>query len=565
MSVPGPHAEEMRVKLVTSVQMHECDHRTIAGIGLAAPTAGPLLMERAGWGIYAALRQQFGGLRRRAILIFCGRGNNGGDGLVVARLLEERRLHPEVFLLADPGSLAPDAQEQWTRYLALGGRHHVVADADRLATRVRHACRAGTLTPPLVLDALLGTGSRGAPRGLCGAAVTLIQQLRATTGAEVLAVDLPTGLDADTGQVPGAAVAADLTVTMAYAKVGFFAYPGRLHTGRVRVVDIGIPRGVEAAVGLHLNLMTVEEARLARPTRRPDAHKGQVGRLLIVGGSVGMTGAPALAARAALRSGAGLVTLAVPASLNPILEAKLTEAMTFPCPESSAGGLSRQTLARIRARAERTDVHVVGPGMGRDPEAQDLVREMMATVAGPLIVDADGLYALGAADWRRELDGPPPILTPHLGEMERLEAVAPEHPGQLEEQPPWSRAMAYARSHRCVLVLKGAPTVVADPAGEVWINPTGNPGLATGGSGDVLTGIIAALVGQHLDPATAARLGVFLHGLAADLAREDTGAAGLQPSDVIEYIPAAWKVVTSPKGRNLRHLGSMLEAAYPVP
>ncbi len=542
------------MKLITSEQMRECDRRTIEGIGLEGPTDGLVLMERAGWGIFTALRRHFDALAQRPILIFCGRGNNGGDGLVVASLLEECRLHPEVVLLAEEGALSPDARVQWKRYTALNGRRRIVTDPEQLEATVEQILRGHRSHPPLVVDGLLGTGARGAPRGLIGAGVFVIGALRAEVGAEVLAIDLPTGVDADTGQVPGEAVEADVTVTMAYAKAGFFAYPGRSYVGRLHVADIGIPRSVERDVGLHLNLTTAEDLLVLLPRRGADTHKGREGRLLIVGGSPGLTGAPSLAARAALRSGAGLVTLAIPESLNPILEGKLTEAMTQPCPETAAGGLDTTAIERITEREALTDVYVLGPGMGREQETQRLVAEMLARVPGPLLVDADGLFALSQIPWQRPASEPPPVLTPHPGEMSRLEKFEASMEAGMEEgsldtgpeaQTPWDRAASYARARRCVLVLKGAPTVIADPGGSVWINPTGNAGLATGGSGDALTGVIAALMGQHRDPLSAARAGVFLHGLAADLAVQTYGEAGLVPSDVIASLPAAWEKVSA--------------------
>lgn len=523
------------MKLITAADMRECDRRTIGGVGLPEPTSGLVLMERAGWGIFAALRQQFCALAQRPILVFCGRGNNGGDGLVVARLLAQRGHLPQVFLLADPADLSPDARIQWDRYLALKAPAQVVTEPEDLHGATDAVLRTASLHRPLVIDALLGTGSSGAPRGILESAVSLIEELRLGEAAEVLAVDLPTGIDADTGQVAGAVVSADLTVTMAYAKVGFYAYPARSHLGRLRVADIGIPRTVEEEVGLTLNLMTLEEAGLHLPGRAPDAHKGAVGRILIVGGSPGLSGAPALAAEAALRAGAGLVTIALPMGLNQALEAKLTEAMTYPCPEGDHGGLTAEAAPWIRRRDEVTDVWVVGPGIGREPDTQALVRDLVMTQPGPMVVDADGLFALAGGRWERSPDLPPLVMTPHPGEMRRLEDSE-----ESAAAPPWERARAFARAKRCVLILKGAPTVIAAPDGQVWVNPTGNPGMATGGSGDALTGILAALLGQGCDPLTAGRVGVFLHGFSADLAAEVYGEAGLLPTDLIQMLPAAW-------------------------
>lgn len=549
------------MKLITSLQMRECDRRTIAGENLPAPTEGLILMERAGWGIYASLRQHFDHVGQRPILIFCGRGNNGGDGLVVARLLQERGLAPVTMLLVSANVLSADAAVQYERCLKAGCRLHIAADEDTLELHVAAELRAAKRPPPILLDALLGTGSRGAPRGTIGACVDLINRLRSERGAEILAVDLPTGVNADTGEVAGEAVMAHVTVTMAYAKVGFLFYPARSHLGRVRVVDIGVPRSVEEDVGLPISLMTVEEARTLLPWRAPDTHKGRVGKLLIVGGAPGLTGAPSMAGMAAVRTGAGLVTVALPEGLNPALEAKLTEVMTLPCPQTSSGALARKAEGTILERRGQTDVWVLGPGLGRDESSLELVRALIGRLPGPMVLDADALFALADRPWWRPEEAPPPVLTPHPGEMARLLGADSIH----MPDPPWEVAPRYAREKRCVLVLKGAPTVVASPTGEVWINPTGNAGLATGGSGDVLTGVIAALLGQGLAPVDAARLGVFLHGCAADCARPRTGLAGLTPPDLVQSLPEAWRLVEAAERLEVDRETWIRERSFRVP
>jgi hydroxyethylthiazole kinase-like uncharacterized protein yjeF len=532
------------MKLITSLQMRECDRRTIAGENLPAPTPGLALMERAGWGIYAALRQHFGRLAQRPILVFCGRGNNGGDGLVVARRLLADGRDALAVLTAGPARLSIDARVQYERLAALGGRILDLegCEPEALEAGLTGELRAASRLEPLVIDALLGTGSHGAPQGLIAACIAWINQARDRHGAEVVAVDIPTGVDADTGQIPGEAVRADLTVTLAYAKVGFCFYPGRDHVGRVRVVDIGIPLSVEGDVGLPLAQMDAREAGALLPTRPGDAHKGRVGRILVLGGSPGLTGAPSLTALAALRTGAGLVTIGLPAALNPALEAKLTEVMTLPLAQSAAGGLAPEAEATVLARQAATDVWVVGPGLGREPGALDLARSIIRHAPGPMVIDADGLYALsGGIEWWRPAGSPPAVLTPHPGEMARLLENAAPAPGAAA----WEVAAGYARAHRCVLVLKGAPTVVAAPDGRIWINPTGNPGMATGGTGDALTGVIAALLGQGLGAPEAARLGVYVHGQAGDLAGEANGPVGLLPSDLIAAIPRTWRLLAA--------------------
>jgi len=524
----------MTIPLVTAVEMRACDQRTITGENLPAPTPGRVLMERAGWGIYAALRQHCAHLGQRPILVFCGPGNNGGDGLVVARHLQAARRAPLVLLLAPVEKLSPDAAEQWVLYGAAGGRRLVVTAAEALGAALAAELRTAGPHPPLVVDALLGTGSRGAPRGLIAAGVERIQALRYEREADVLAIDVPTGVDADTGVVAGEAVEADLTVTMAHLKLGFLFYPGRRHLGLVRCVDIGIPASVTSDVGVATYLMTREEAAPLVPAREADAHKSSVGRVLIVGGSPGLTGAPAMAAEAAVRSGAGLTTVAVPRGLNPSLETKLTEAMTLPCPETAAGGLALAAQSRLAQMEARTEAWALGPGLGREAEAQELVRRLVASYAGPLVVDADGLFALAQQPWSHPRGELPPVLTPHPGEMARLLGRA--RPPAAEERVELARR--YAREHNCVLLLKGVPTLVADPDGEVSVNPTGHAGLAAGGSGDVLTGIVAAFLAQGLLPFDAARLAAYVHGAAADRRLPAEGRLGLSPVDLTAALPA---------------------------
>ncbi len=528
------------MKLVTSLQMRECDRRTIAGENLPAPTSGLTLMERAGWGIFAAVRQRCERLAQRPIVIFCGRGNNGGDGMVLARLLHAHGCRPLVVLTAEPAALSADARIQHQRLAVQGGRIGVATSAQALAAQLAPEMRAAGTLRLLAVDALLGTGSHGAPQGLIGSAVEWINRARDRYGAEVVAIDLPTGVNADTGEVAGAAVRADLTVTLAFAKIGFHYYPARDHVGALVVADIGIPPRVAEDVGLPLAAMDRAEAGCLLPERSSDAHKGRVGRLLIVGGSPGLTGAPSLAALAALRTGAGLVTVGLPAGLNAALEAKLTEVMTLPLPEDAEGSLAPEGEARVLERRAVTDVWVVGPGLGRRPGALELARALIRHVPGGLVVDADGLFAVsGGVPWWRAEGCPPAVLTPHPGEMARLLESEPPAPGAA----PWEIATGFARVHRCVLVLKGAPTLIAAPDGQVWVNPTGNAGMATGGTGDALTGVIAALLGQGLAPIDAARLGVYLHGLAGDVAAESAGPVGLIPSDLIGALPRAWRLL----------------------
>ncbi len=512
----------MTTYLVTAAEMRECDRRTIEEHG----TPGPVLMERAARGVRNAIVRRYGGLNRRRICIVCGRGNNGGDGLLTARLLHDDGLNPRV-LLRDPiAEIAGDAALQVRPLIDRGiPLERILPD---------HLEWLASLSDrDLIVDALLGTGFRGTISGPDAEVVAAINASK----ARVVAVDIPSGLSADSPRVTGPAVAADLTVTMGFPKRSFLFWPAREHVGDWTSVDIGIPPEITATVRPAAQL--IERADLCRmiPPLPPDAHKGKRGKLAIAGGSPGLTGAPCMVALGAARAGAGLIRVGVPSSLNPIIEAKLTEEMSIPLPETEGRTLSGGALDILLSLAAGWDALVLGPGMGRHPETDRLVRELFAGWGGPLLVDADGLNALAQG----RLPARPPsfsiaVLTPHPGEMARLSGLSIAE----IEADPIECARRFAREHRVVLVLKGAPTVVSDPEGRVLVNTTGNVGLATGGSGDVLSGIIGAFLSQRIDPWWAAGCGVFLHGASADLLREERGVRSIRPTEVAAGLVGAW-------------------------
>jgi len=523
-------------RLVTAAEMRAMDRETIEGRGVA----GYDLMTAAGHGVAEAILDEFGDLEDAAILVLAGPGNNGGDGFVAARQLLKSQTRPTVVLVgAAPEALRGDAArayEDWTR---AGGK--TVAAADEAAWA---AVWKETEAPELVVDALLGTGTRGVPRGVVAAAVQSLETLL----CPVVAVDIPTGLDADTGAVEGVCVHADLTVTLALPKRGHFLYPGRAFAGELVWVDIGIPEDVqELGDGLRAYVPELEDAIDFLPDRDPEMHKGNRGRLLVVGGSAGLTGAVALASRAAVRAGAGLVTAGVPLSLHDILESKLTEVMTLPLPQLDIRALSREAFDSIALfQPGRLNALAVGCGMGRHPSTQELVRRLVADTDLPMVLDADALFAFsGRADLlRMAAAGPNLVLTPHPGEFAALTGEEPAaiHAERLEMASRWARRLGV------VLVLKGAPTVVASPRHDlVFVNPTGSEALATGGTGDVLTGLIAGFLAQGLDPEEAALLGVYLHGWTADFIVEEWGTRyGLQASDLIDAFPVALGELLAP-------------------
>ena len=511
--------------LVTAAEMRLLDRATIEQGHASSET----LMERAGLGVVAAMERTYGSLLGMRVLVLCGTGNNGGDGFVAARHLAAHGAEIHVGVLGDPSRIGGDARLHLERLDTSRVVLRTVQDAPSLERLLSSRDQWD-----FAIDALLGTGARGVPEALAAEGVNALRELD-DRGTIVVAVDLPTGVHADTGAIARRAVRADLTVTFGFPKRGHFLYPGRAFVGRLEVVDIGLSPDAVATSAITVSVSTPQEVAALLPARDPRAHKGSVGRVLVVGGSVGLTGAVALAARAALRSGAGYVQAAVPKSLNDILEVKLTEEMTLPMPETAERTLAMAALEPVLARAAGADVVAIGCGLSRHREAAELARRIASECERPMVIDADGLNAFeGQADAAGR--GPAPrVLTPHLGEMERLTGVMA---ADLEARR-IDAAREWAQRWRVTLVLKGAPTVIAVPDGRVAVNPTGNPGLATAGTGDVLTGTIAALLAQGLSPFDAARLGAYVHGMAGDLAAGERGQAGLVAGDIIERLPAA--------------------------
>ncbi len=516
-------------RLVTTEEMRSMDREAIEGRRIP----GYDLMRAAGAGVADAVLDHFPDVEDARVVILAGRGNNGGDGFVVARYLKQSDLRPVVILVAArPGDLTGDALQAYRDWDSAKGET-LVADTEDAWT----SARKEILDADLVVDALLGTGARGAPRGLVG---TVIEDLEGLS-IPVVSVDIPSGLDADTGHVEGSCIAADLTVTMALPKRGQFLFPGRSFVGELEVVDIGIPPDVmDSGSGPRAYVVEEEDVIERLPEREPEMHKGDRGRLLVVGGSAGLTGAVALAAEAAVRAGAGLVTAGIPLSLNDILEAKLTEVMTLPLPELEVRALSREAFDSIALfQPGRLTALAVGGGAGRHPSTRALIRRVIQEIQLPTVLDADGIYAFeGEADLlRMAAPGGRLVLTPHPGEFA---ALTGEKMDDVVEDP-FAAASRWARRLGTVIVLKGAPTVIADPGSEtVYLNSTGSEALATGGTGDVLTGIIAGFLAQGMEPLDAALAGVYLHGYTADTIVSDWGSLyGLKAGDLIDWFPVA--------------------------
>lgn len=505
-----------RWPLVDTEGMRRRDGYTTSTLGVPAE----LLMEVAGHAVAAEALAL--GARRRGALVLCGSGNNAGDGLVAARHLQ----------------LVGVAVRVWLA----GGAEGLGGLAAANAGRARTAGVAFTEgpSPPgprageVLVDALFGTGLKRPVEGAAAAAIEVVAAARRSLGCRVLAVDLPSGLCADTGQPLGACIEADVTLTLGLPKLGLALPPGRSLAGRVRVARIGIvdavPGEAEPAACL-----TAAGAGALLPPRPADGHKGRFGHVLVVAGSEGKTGAAALAALGAGRVGAGLVTVACPAGLNDILEVKCTEAMTVPLPETASRALAAGAEKAILDLAGERDVVALGPGIGTDPETRALVRTLVVSLPKPLVLDADGLNAVAEDPGRLKRREAPTIVTPHPGEASRLlgcdsRKINADRVGM---------ARALADRTGAVVVLKGAATVTAAPDGRVFVNPTGGPLLGTGGTGDVLTGMIAGLLAQGTPPFEAAALGAYLHGRAADGLAARRGPAGSLASEVADALPEA--------------------------
>ncbi len=471
-----------------------------------------VLMENAGRSTYRLLKEQYLQGRRR-VAIFCGPGNNGGDGFVIARYALRDGCVVEVFLLADPAALKGDALLNMDLYRSLGG---TISLAEEDPDKAIEAMGKGDL----IVDAIFGTGLTKEVRAL----ERIIIEGMNGSGKPVIAVDIPSGLDGETGQPLGVAVRAVHTYTYGHPKLGHLLHPGVSYRGKLTVIDISLPEAARRDLGIDAYLVDGPMLRAIWRRRPPEAHKGTFGSVAVIAGSLGKTGAAAMTATAALKIGAGLVTLAVPASLNPIVAAKLTEAMTYPVEDKGKGFFPAACLEAVREFVSDKDVVVLGPGLGRSEETMALVRRLYGELDKPFVIDADGINAfIGHLDLLKGKGGKT-LLTPHPGEFGRLVSMGPK---EVNAQR-LSAGRAFASGHKVDLVLKGAPTITFSTNGEAFFNPTGNPALAKGGTGDVLTGFIGGLASQGYKMRDAALIAAYVHGYVAD-----THAAQLTDMDLL--------------------------------
>lgn len=553
------------MRVVTTDQIRELDRRAIEEAGVP----GVVLMENAGRAVVEVMEKEFGSLAGKNIAVFCGSGNNGGDGFVIARHLYLSGAEVWLHTFGDEEKRKPDAQVHFNLIPVW------------IPTETREEWHSGSFHSQMcsydfAVDALLGTGIRNAPddeylRG--------IQMLNAME-RPVVSVDIPSGVNADTGAIPGEAVRATHTVTFAYPKLGLLLFPGAAHVGKLHVSDIGFywpslkPKtdifllgcgiknptaGITASCTLREpeSLDEVDGWEKLLQKRAPESNKGDYGHVGVLAGSRGMVGAPGLVARAAQRVGSGLVTVLTSASAQPILAGKLDEQMTLPLPEAD-GAVSEAAWDKISEFAKKATVLCIGPGLTMSPETVKLIGRILQELELPIVLDADGLNALalqpGIIEQRTKNSDSILILTPHPGEAARLlgstiEEVQADRVKSVRE---------LARRYDAVAVLKGRHTLIANPEGQVYINTSGNPGMATGGMGDTLTGIIGGILAQNVAGAKRAQsgkresrtsaldsatLGVHLHGVAGDMVAAAKGERGLTAGDVIEYLPAALRLL----------------------
>jgi NAD(P)H-hydrate epimerase len=518
------------MKILTAAQMQRVDRLTSERYGVPSLT----LMENAGAGVVEFLEQRYSPLEPHRIAILCGRGNNGGDGFVVARLLRARGLQPRVLLFADPQTVKGDAAVNLER-LAATGVPEVVGNGTTW-----HQVKPSVVGTTLLIDALLGTGLT---KPLEGFLLDVVRDINSSfPGAKVVAVDLPTGVSADTGELIGESVRADASVTFTAPKVAHVLPPACFRVGEWRLKEIGTPaEALENDPDHRLNLMCRQDLAWLTAPRPPESHKGSFGHVLILAGSIGKTGAAALAGKAALRAGAGLVTIATARSALPVIASLGMEFMTEPLPETEAGTISLAALEydRVDKLVAGKTILAVGPGISTVPETAELVRAVVNWYDLPIVLDADGLNAFPGHMNEFRAAQRVRILTPHPGEMARLMGrktaeILADRLGVARE---------FAAQYGVTLVLKGFRTLTADPGGQLWVNPTGNPGMATGGTGDVLTGLIAGLLAQYPErnASEVAAAAVYVHGLAGDLAAAEMGEVSMIAGDLLDALPRAFR------------------------
>ena len=508
------------MKLATPQDMRKIDELSVQEYSLTITR----LMEKAGAAVVKVLEETYSPLSKKVFGVLCGKGNNGGDGLVVAKLLKQKKASVVVVLVGEEAELSPEAKKQYQKAKAAKVPILKMTSGENIK-----AVQAALEECDLIVDGLLGTGLSRPVDGLYRDLFQLVKKLE----KPVIAIDIPSGLSADSGSPMGDVLPAQMTVTFGLPKFGFYTPLGSSFIGTLKVVNIGFPEALLNASFIRQELSDLSMIQKSLPKYDENTHKGIRGRVLIIAGARGLTGAATLSAYGAQRIGAGLVTVACPESLNTILEIKLTEPMTAPVAEIEGGFFSPRAIGRILDLAVNVNSVVLGPGIGRNRETGQLVKDLIMKLTMPMVVDADALYLMGGHLEHFKTAQAPIIITPHPGEAAWLLKTTIT----VVEQNRLKVAKQLAQDYNMVVVLKGRFTVIANPQGEVRVNPTGNRGLATGGTGDVLSGIIGGLLAQRLPAFEAATTGVYLHGLAGEKASRKLGLDGLLAGDLLPLLP----------------------------
>jgi len=529
--------------LVTAKQMQTIDKSTIESFGIP----GQVLMENAGRGAVDMLLKTFPEIRSSRVSVLAGRGNNGGDAFVMARYLIEKGIETNTFLLSSREKVTGDARanlilleklisENSNRSPLVAKGHASSKDTLKSALieipdlKSFRKHRSTIVNHHLFIDGILGTGLNSDVRGFFKEVIETLNAL----SKPIFSIDIPSGLNADSGQPMGVSIRAEATATFGFAKTGHMLYPGKGLTGTLEVIDIGIPGFIARNEDLSVHLMEHHLIQSMFRPREAQSHKGTYGHLLLVAGSTGKTGAAALAANAAMACGTGLVTLAIPESINSIMETKVTEPMTVLLPESKRGHISHTALNIIlKELVADKKVVAAGPGLGMDESTIKLVHGMVEEITLPMVLDADALNAIAVNPYILKNRKAATVVTPHPGEMARM---AGKTTAQVEKNRV-ETATQFASEFNVIVVLKGASTLIALPDGTLHICPTGNPGMASGGMGDVLTGMVAGLIAQNFEPSEAAMAAVYIHGLCGDILAQKRGAFGFVASDMVQIIP----------------------------
>ncbi len=506
--------------LVSAGQMQQIDKQAIETFGIPST----VLMENAGRGAVKVLLSDFGDLSEKKIAVMAGKGNNGGDGFVVARYLAERNIQVTVYLLGKATDLTGDAKLNYDLLADLSVNCIEIPDQKTLLS-----FKSTLANRDIFVDAILGTGLNAEVRGYYKSVIELINGVQ----KPVLAIDLPSGMNPDTGFPLGLSVKATATVTFGHPKTGQLMSPGTDYCGRLHVVDIGIPSHITDKVSPSVYLLSSARIKSLYKPRLQASHKGDNGHLMVLGGSTGKTGAAILAALSGLKCGTGLVTVGIPASSNRIVETALLEAMSLPLSEGREGTISNSASDVVLKHLAGKKCCVVGPGMGTNESLEDFLSTLLTNCNIPVVIDADGLNNLTKNFSLLRSMAIPPVITPHPGEMARL---MDKKTAYIQENR-LQCARGFAEDHRCHVVLKGVRTVIAHPDGTVYLNPTGNELLASGGTGDVLAGLIAGFIAQGYNSADACHMGTFIHGLAADDLKKEFGSQGILANSLTDRFP----------------------------